>query len=150
MSICPYVRLSGSSYVCLHVCSYVRMRGGVSTIRPGKDGIAATSSKMLVVFAAETDGGSVLGPRNSVRTEDLVEICPEMRSGAAKPVRIGENWPAKSRIAAKSSQKSVQFATETGRGSVLRPQKAIRIEDLAETCPEMRSSKAESAKIGRS
>ena len=150
MYVCPYARLSGSPYVCLHVCSYVRMRGGVSTIRPGKDGIAATSSRMLVVFAAATDGGSGLGPRNSVRTEDLVEICPEMRPGTAEAAGISQIWPAEGRIAAKSSRKSVQFAAETGRGSGRRPRKPVWMEDLVESCPEMRSGKAGSAKIGRS
>ena len=150
MYVCPYARLSGSPYVCLHVCSYVRMRGGVSTIRPGKDGIAATSSRMLVVFAAETDGGSGLGPRNSVRTEDLVEICPEMRPGTAEAAGISQIWLAEGRVVEKSSRKSVQFAAETGRGSGRRPRKPVWMEDLVESCPEMRSGKAGSAKIGRS
>ena len=154
LSICPSSRLSVCTSVhmpvCLHVCSYVRMRGSVSTIRPVEDGIAATSSRMLVAFAAATDGGSGLGPRSSVRTEDLVEILPEMRPGTAEAAGISQIWPAEGRVTEKSSRKSVQFAAETGRGSGRRPRKPVRMEDLVESCPEMRSGKAESAKIGRS
>ena len=98
MYVCPYARLSGSPYVCLHVCSYVRMRGGVSTIRPGKDGIAATSSRMLVVFAAETEAwGRETQSERKISSRSAPK-CDRGRGGSRNQPNLARRRPHRGEI----------------------------------------------------
>ena len=140
--VCPDLRMSACTSVRMSVCVEVCRQPGLAKMASPQHRHGCWSYSRLKrtadqAWGRETQSERKISSRSSPK-------CDRGRR------RQPESGPAESHIVAKSSRKSVQFAAETGRGSGRRPRKPVWMEDLVESCPEMRSGKAGSAKIGRS